>query len=191
MPDWLIESNPSLYFLLAAAAIGFATAWWRTRQRKYAIAAGVSLALLVAAYLSHRLVESDREQMVRKIGEMSVAVRGRQIDRVFEHVSDSFLTNGVDKKGFRAYAESRNQSRFVEEFVAWDFEPGPTSRESRAGELRFFFKVRGSFGETPPGYFARTLWVYDSDGQWRLKGYELYNSINDSKTPVAVPGWGR
>ncbi len=191
MPDWLAESNPTLYFLLACVAIAFAAAWWRTRKRHQAIAAGVALALLAGAYLCHRLVESDREQMVRKIDEMSAAVRARQLDAAFRHVAESFRVASVDKKSFRAFADSMQQSRQVDEFVAWDYEPGPTSRESKSGELSFRFIVRGSFGKTPPTYFAKTQWVYDADGQWRLKAFELFNAINDSKSPVPIPGWGR
>lgn len=191
MPDWLTESNPSLYFLLAVIAIGCATAWWRTRQRNYAVATGVALALMAGAYLFHQLIESDREQMARKVTEISAAVRARQLDGAFRQIAESFRYGGADKKAFRAFAERMQQTRSVDEFTAWDFEPGPTSRESKKGELSFRFIVRGNFGQTSPSYFAKTQWVYDADGEWRLQGFDLFDAINDSKTPLRVPGLER
>lgn len=192
MPAWLTESNPTLYFVLAVVAVACAVGWVRTRRRHYLIAAIAAALGLLGSVAIHLKVESDTEQMVRKLGEISRAVRARRLDQVFEHVADDFLVKGVDKAGFRAYCDRMQSGRQADEFVAWDFEPGVISKDAKRGELSFLFKVRGSFGETPPGYFAKTFWSFrPSDGQWRIQSFELFNSMAESKTPISIPGWGR
>ncbi|MFO0807070.1 MAG: hypothetical protein U0746_00440 [Gemmataceae bacterium] len=188
MPDWLTESNPTLYFLLAVAALAFVAAWNRSRQRKFAVGATISLALLAGAYLCHQLVESDREQMERKIHEIAHAVHDRQMDQAFRHVSDSFERKGKDRSTFLSFAKQMQSSGRVDDFVVWAFEPGPISRESKRGDLGFMFKVHGNFGEMPP-LFAKCTFVLDKDGEWRIQNFDVYQTMVDSRQPFPIPGW--
>jgi hypothetical protein len=191
MPYWLVEGNLTLYFLLACAEVILLALWWRTRKRKYAVGAGVVALLIVGVFVLDRAVESDREQMVRKTYEVTEAVTAGHIDRAFERVSDSFQYGSVNKDSFRQFAMTTRQSGRVTSVTVWDVTPVEVSREARRGVVEFPFKVRGSFGETPPNYFARVTFTLDPDGQWRVKTFDIFNSLTESKSPVTIPGMGR
>ncbi len=191
MPPWLVEGNPTLYLVLICAELVFLALWWQTRRRRYAVSAGMTAALILGVFLLDRAVESDSEQMVRKVQEISDGVRRRDFQRTFSHVSDSFRRGGFDKRHFREFAEQVSQARNVTEFTAWGFEPGEVSREKRRAELEFFFKIRGNWSAGNEYFLARTVWVLDPDGQWRIQNFDVFNPYAESRTPIDIPGWGR
>src|SRR5262245_63202812 len=100
MPTWLSDPPTSVYLIPAAVAVLSLLAavflfpkqpklrdpkQKRSSPRKYLfIAAGVALVALLAVSLCDRLYESDREQIVRKLNEMSAGVR----ERSEEHTSE-------------------------------------------------------------------------------------------------------
>ena len=47
-----------------------AALWWQSRKRGYAVAAIAVGVSILGYFLLDRLVESDREQMIRKVREM-------------------------------------------------------------------------------------------------------------------------
>lgn len=189
MPYWLVEGDATLLFVLASVGLICVALWWRTRQRKYAVvAAAAAVAILTLSLLDH-LIESDREQMIRKVQEISDGVRARDFDRVFRHVSDDFRRGGFDKAQFRKYAEDVSRHRNVTEFQAWGFVPGDVSRQKHRGELEFFFKIRGNWSAGNEYFLARTAWHLDSDGEWRLQTFEVFNPYSDTKS--RLDGWPR
>jgi hypothetical protein len=191
MPEWLVEGNPTLYFLLACVLVISGALWWRTRKRQYAVAAGVAGFLIVGVFLIDRAVESDREQLIRIVNEVADAVTDGDIDRAFQHVSKSFSRAGMDKESFRHFARDRRGHGFVTAVRMWDVTPTEVLREQRQAVVEFPFKVRGSFGETPPNYFAKVTFVLDADGRWRVQTFDIFNSLTESRSPVPIPGWGR
>jgi hypothetical protein len=189
MPDWLVEGDTSIYALLALLGVVFVAIWWQSRKRGYAVAAGVIGVLLLGYFLLDRLVESDREQMIRKVREVAAAISSRNPDAAFVHVSDDFRRSGVDKKGFRNFADGRVRSGFVSEVAVWDFNVTELDRAAHRAVVECFFKVRGSFGETPPGSFVRVVFRLDTDGQWRVQDFDWFQATANSNSPMPIPGW--
>src|SRR4051794_23048807 len=113
MPTWLVEGNPIVYFVLAIGLIFSAAAWWRTRKRPFAIAAGVFAVLILGFWLLDRAVESDGEQMVRKVAEVADAVTRHDLDAAFKHVSDRFERHGFDKAKFRKFCDDMIKKNYV------------------------------------------------------------------------------
>ena len=106
------------------------------------------------------------------------------------HVSEQFEKAGVNKAAFRRYAERERGSGFVSEVQVWDVHVAELSAAQRRAVVECFFKVHGSFGETPPGTFARIVFRRDDDGQWRVQDFDWFLSIAESNTPRGIPGWG-
>ena len=59
MPDWLVEGDTTVYALLALLGVIFVALWWQSRNRGYAVAAGVVGVLLLGYFL---LGSSRRER---------------------------------------------------------------------------------------------------------------------------------
>src|SRR5207302_6751478 len=95
--------------------------WWRTRRRSYAVVAGVTGVAIVSLSLLDRLIESDREQMIRKVQEVADAVSHQRLDRAFDHVSEQFDRRGKNKQGFRDVANTHIQRGHVTNVQVWDF----------------------------------------------------------------------
>jgi hypothetical protein len=191
MPAWLVEGSPTLYFLFACAGVVCAASWWRTRKRKYAVGVGVAGLLILGVWLLDRAIESEREQIVRKVYEVADAITAGDIDGAFRHVSEHFERSGWDRARFHEFARNTRQNGNVTAVRVWDVMATESSRENRRGVVEFPFKVRGRWGETPPSYFARVVFMLDNDGEWRVQTFDVYNTLTESATPVSIPGWGR
>jgi hypothetical protein len=191
MPYWLVEGDTTLYFVLASVGLICVAVWWRTRRRGYAVAAGAAAVAILGLSLLDRLIESDREQMIRKVQEVADAISHRRLDRAFEHVSEQFDRRGKNKQGFREFADAHLRRGFVTDVQVWDFTVTEVSAESRRGVVECFFKVRGNFpgGESPPGALTRIVFTLDPDQQWRVKNFDWFSSVADSKSPQPIPGW--
>src|SRR4051812_46335796 len=154
MPSWLVEGEPVVYAVLGIVFVGFLLAWWRTRKRKLAVAAGMAGALFLGYYLLDRFVESDGEQMVRKVKEMANAISAHDLDAAFRNVSESFDRPPRNKASFRKFCDDILRVGNVTEVRVWDSSPVDVSRPQRTGTVEFHFKVRGRWGESPPNYFG-------------------------------------
>lgn len=191
MPYWLVEGDLTLYAILAAVALVCVAVWWRTRRRKYAVVAAAAAVAILTLSMLDRLIESDREQMIRKVQEIADGVRARDFPSIFRHVSDEFRRGAFDKPQFRHFAQEVSHSRNITEFQAWGFVPGDVSRQKRRGNLEFLFKIRGNWSAGNEYFLARTVWQLDSDGEWRLQTFDVFNPYSDTNSPVQIPGWPR
>lgn len=101
MPTVLSDPSPTFYIILGVVVIVLAAIWVRTPKRGNLVqfAAGVGVLLLV--FVVDTLVESPREEAVRRMKEMARATRERQAETFARHVSESFASGGVTKTGLR------------------------------------------------------------------------------------------
>jgi hypothetical protein len=187
MPDWLVEGDPYVFFFLGCIFVAFLAAWWRTRRPRYAATAGVVAALIVGYFLLDHYVETDGKQMVRKVGEVAAAVSAHNVNAALGHVSASFDRHGMDKDQFKTHCENHISRGDVTAIQVWDLAAVDVSREKKSGTVEFHFKVHGAWGETPPNWFGRVVFTLDGDGQWRVKDFDVYDSLNQSKTPLPIP----
>ena len=190
MVEWLDDARPYIFFVLGCVCAGFCYAWWRTRRPRYAIAAGVAAIAIVGFFFLGRFFESDGQQMVRKVQEVAAAVTNQDLVAAFANVSEDFRGHGMTKDEFKTNCQQRIAHGQVTKVLVWDLAAEDVSRANKTGVVEFRFKVIGNWGESPPNWFARAMFVLDPDGQWRIKNFEIYDSLNQSKTPIAIPGMG-
>jgi hypothetical protein len=187
--DWLFEGRQTVYLLLAALAVVVAALWARSGlvltvdrsdrarpRRRLAVLPMLLglLAVLAAGYwLLDRLVETQREQVERKLHEMAQAVRARNVDGVMAHVSEHFHFQGLDRNGFRGMVERAIRNGWVEEVVIWDVVVPDSS-----GRVTFMAKPKGSrlpgAVADSAGFRIRGEFAQDADGQWRMRGFEVF-----------------
>jgi ketosteroid isomerase-like protein len=195
--DWLFEGRMAVYVSLAAVAIVLLAAWRLNRRGRWLIGVGAVAVLAGLYFLLDRLVETDREQVVRKVQEMAAGVRTRNADAIFTHISERFNRGGVDRAQFRAAVDGILRSRVVDEVEVWDFQfPDDFRREVRVpgqtapGEAILVSFTAKAKGGVAVGEFGRcdATFVRDPDGQWRLFSFQVFNPAVDANQPVQLPG---
>jgi hypothetical protein len=177
MFNWLFEGWLSVYLLLAAVALALLAIWWSTRKRPLLIAVAVVAGLAGLYALLDLAVETDNEQLVRKVREMAASPQKPDLAGLADNLADDFHYNNRSKDEIIGLA--RNAA--VREVVVWDFERGPVSRADRKGTVIFLIKVKSAW--TPEGLFLRCKahFVLDKDGQWRLQTVELFDPARNNE----------
>jgi hypothetical protein len=193
MQNWLQDNSALLIIVLSIAALLFGYGWFTTRRRYYALGAGTAVVLLglicVLRFLLPLLFgETDAQQIKRKIEDMAAGVKAHNVQQIFRNISEEFRFGSHDKASFRRRAEEVLRSREVDEVIFWEFESGEISREKRTAKVSFMVKARGNWRGSEAGYPCEADFVLDPDGQWRMKGFQLFKPFVDSKEPMPIPG---
>jgi hypothetical protein len=189
MPAWLEDNGAILLGLLALAALFLFVAWWRRRKQGLLVGAVVLAALVAlgALYLFVLAGETDRQQIARKINEMSAAVKAGNPDGVFQHIAKDFRYKSTDRSAFRKRVEDHMKARTVTEVVAWDIGPVTVNRTQRTATANFMVRGKGTLGDSAP-HACEATFVLEPDNQWRMVGFKLFNSFVNANQEINVPG---
>jgi hypothetical protein len=184
--DWLFEGRSAVYLALAVAAGLLLALWVRDRRRHWLLGVGFVGVLALLYLLLDRVVETNREQVVRKVKEMAEAVKTRDTGRLFAHISDQFRRGSLNKSAFRQAVEGAFNQRQVESVTVWEFDfPEGTSGEG--GRLPVVFQAKPHGGPADGAFFRfQAEFVRDPDGQWRLQGFQFFYPT--SNQPLQIPG---
>lgn len=170
--DWLFEGRTSVYAVLAALAVFLLLAWWQMRKRWLLGAVVFTLALFGLYALLDSSVETDREQIVRKVKEMAAAVTAHNLDAAFMHISDQFRSpGGKGKRELRDIAQTYLDNRTVERMQVWDIAiDGRPSREQ--GEVRVFFSAKAQNGRE---FLTDCDAIFDFHPEhgWQMRSFRL------------------
>jgi hypothetical protein len=167
--DWLFEGHLSVYVLLAVAA-GVALFYWRrNRKRPPLIIALCFLGLIALYFILDKAIETDGEQIARKIREMAAAVERRDLDALFAHVADDFRSpRGKTKAMLRQYTQDKLAQFRVREVVVWDLHVRAIDRAAGRAQVVLRFKPKGD--EIPPlEFLCEAEFALDAQHGWRLQ----------------------
>jgi len=171
--DWLFEGQITVYVLLAFMLVGLLFIFWR-RRLKLSLCAMLGVVMLIGLYaLLDRLIETDREQIERKIGEMAEGLRSDNADAVFQHFSASFRSPlGKDKASLRV--DAANHINHVTEVIIWNFRwEAKPELGKEYDDLRFSFKVRGVGVDDFP-FDCQPVFEHNATKGWQLKRLKIY-----------------
>jgi hypothetical protein len=171
--DWLFEGRTSVYAVLAALAVFLLVVWWQTRKRWLLLGVVLAVGMIGIYALLDKVVETDREQIVRKIKEMVDAANARDLDALFENISEDFRSpQGKDKQHLREFVSQHLTSGRVHNAGVWniEFEDRPSRERPPA---RVFFSTKAE--ESGRSLFAdcETTFGFDSQHGWRLRSIRL------------------
>ena len=158
MPTFLSDPPPALYLVLAAAVFITGGVWFNSRTRRAAAvlgAVGLALAVLI---LIDRLVESPREEAVRRAQAMVRAADARDTETFLSHVADQVEYRGETA----AVTLTREQLRksqiwgllkqYDAHVAAWDFSRNDVAGPDNSIEIGFLAKGEAG-GKPVPMYF--------------------------------------
>jgi hypothetical protein len=121
---------------------------------------------------------------------MSAGVSNRNVDQIFQHISEQFRWHNGDRSHFRPIVERHLGNGDVSEVKIWDVDVREIARDKRTATVTFKVKVRGN-GILEPGIFnCRATFRLDNDDQWRLQTFELFLPQTDPMRgePIQIPG---
>ncbi|HTU93529.1 MAG TPA: hypothetical protein VMF69_25845 [Gemmataceae bacterium] len=172
MFDWLFEGRNSVYVVLAALAVFLLLVWWQTRKRWFLVGVAVAVGLVGLYALLDKTVETDREQIVRKVQEMAAAANARDLDGLFDRISDNFHSpQGKDKQQLRDTFANYLQMGIVSNVRVWDIVC--VDRPSREHPpARVFFSAKAE-SEHELLADCEATFDYDPDRGWRLRSIRL------------------
>ncbi len=185
MFDSLLDRT-AVYCLFGVLAAIFLLLWWRSRKRNLLLAAVAVVALAGVYFVLGTLVDSPRKQIERHLkDEIPAAVKARDADAIFKHISGDFKFRGRDRAAFRGLVDMGMKSGFINEMVIYDVE-FPTGGDSRTIPVEFMAKPKPGFTEGNPAYPVRATFVREPDGQWRMSGCEVYDPVATNQ-PLSLP----
>lgn len=175
MPTFLSDPTPGLYLVLGiavAVALGLFT---RYQDRKRLLWAVLPVGLLVGLFLCDVLVESPREEAVRKVRAISTAITDKNVDGFLAHVSDRFDYRGRKKADLRNPGWLDIARREGVTTAVWAFDRDRVSYPSPT-EVEIVFDGKGQPQAGAPALFHfKTRFVKDPDGQFRLLTFKVFN----------------
>jgi hypothetical protein len=184
--DWLFEGRTNVYVMLAALALFLLLVWWQMRRRWLLMGVPIVLALIGLYALLDKWVETDREQIVRKVQEMAAAVNARDLDKLLAHISDHFRSpQGRDKQQLREEIAHYLQAGIVSNARVWDIvcEDRP-SREQ--GTVRVLFSAKADTGGGPPMADCVADFDFDPTHGWRMRSLELFQPQSTERWQIQL-----
>jgi hypothetical protein len=163
--------------------------WSRTRQNKFAVGALIALLLMAGVIVLAQTVPTDRKKIERAIQEMSLGVKGGDMNRIFAQFSEDFHFQSYNKADFRMRCELVARPPNVEEVVVWDAEPPEISRDKKTAKMTFKAKPKGRWSGDAAFYLVKSEFVKEPDGQWRMRTFEVFNPFVDTRHPLQIPGF--
>jgi hypothetical protein len=193
MPSWLVDHPTLIDVLLIVIALACAIRWWQGHKDRSLFGVIGAVLVLVVIWLLGLFLPSDAKKIDHALQEMSVGVQTHDVNRIFQHVSEQFeqgsptFTSTLNKAAFRQRAESIIGNRHVTEVRVWDVKVEEFSPDKRQAKVTFSAKPKGDWSQDV-FYRVRAEFVLDPDGQWRLKGFRVFNPYVESETPLTIPG---
>jgi hypothetical protein len=187
MLTWPVDHPSWVCVALGVVALGFLVGLWTTRKRYYAIGLGAMAGLTALFLLLVLLVPTDMKRIRHAIDEMGAGVKEKNADRIFANISDQFQLGSQGKQAFRQLVDQALRSGEVTDIQVWNFRDVEISRPHRTATLVFDVKPFPTENFNNVHYRCKAAFVLDSDDQWRLRGFDLFNPFVETDKPLNVP----
>jgi hypothetical protein len=179
---WLVDHADLMFLVLGIAALVLGCLWWMRRQRWQLTGLVVVLGLFALLWILTDWVVTDRKQIVQTVQRMADAVRSRDLDTFFQHVSPQFEYGGMGPELFRAYVDRQVRRYPVSSFRVSKVDTENVSREERKGTAEFWIFLEEEI-QAPPLRCEATFLLQEN--RWRLGGFKLF--LANSKTEYRLP----
>ena len=189
MPTFLSDPAPALYLILLVLAVIAAGIWFRYRDRGSLVRVGIIVAVLLLLFVIDTLVESPREEGIRRVNEMCAAATEPNADKFVAHVSESFEMQGANKEKVRKSGAWDLIRQYKPRISATGFDRDGYKPVSDAEfDLEFLATAKAEAGLQQR--YVRARFVRDPDGKHRLKGAKFYDPLTGGlNREEPIPGF--
>jgi len=190
MPNVFSDPPFLLYTILVIGFVIAGAAWYRLRSRKSRIAVAVLAVLLGALILIDRLVESPREESVRRVEAMAAAATARDPARFVEQLAKSFAYNGKTRVDVRNSGIWNLIREYNARVAVWGMGKDDFQILSDT-EIEFGFYAKGEAAGQPGAVlrYIRTRFVKEADGAYRMKAMKFYSIENGNRAEEPIAGF--
>jgi hypothetical protein len=180
MPTFLSDPSTSVYLLLGTAAIVAGAVWLSGRSRKALVATAVCGLLLGLVYLIDFLVESPREQAVRKMRELALATQTNDSPGITRHFAEQFRYGSTTKKQVAEQIQ-RVKGRFPgwNGGAVWGFDRESFEQLSET-QLKIGFSGQAKDFPQTQHYLVAT-YQKEPDGEWRILKVAFYDAMQGER----------
>jgi hypothetical protein len=195
MPTVISDPPQTIYLVLLAAVIVSALVWLNRREKRSLYAFFGVLAVTALVVLLDRLIESQREEAVRRVQAMMTAADRRDHESFASHLADTVKYQGEQGEITFTRDQLRRHSfwtllgQFNVHVAAWDFSRDDVRwPDANSVEIGFLAKgeLRGDGGKQFPFYFRATF-ARQADGQMKLARLASFDPLNREKR-LSIPG---
>lgn len=184
----LFDHFLSVSVILIVTVVVLFLRWRRTEDRRYGQGMIAIITFLAVFGIARLFWETPTEQIKRKTEEMIAAVNRRDINGVFQHVSEDFRHGDLNKAMLRTFTEHHLQQERATEVRAGSTPRVDFRRPAVAGRsaalISFYFTAKVEGMEMQMRFEG--TYVRDPDGQWRLQNFDVFYPPT-STTPLPFP----
>lgn len=187
----LIDPPQALYYVLAAALVVSGVIAAQKQDRRAATAFGGAFLLVAVVFLIDKLNKSPREQAVRRVFLMQMAVDAKTPDAFVEHCADKVTVHTANGKQVVTREQLRTGGfwahlRFLDvKARVWDF-AREDAKEIDENEIEIGFLGKGDASGKPFPFYGRATFRRQNDGQFKLSEFKSFNPVNRNE-PLALP----
>jgi hypothetical protein len=195
MLTFLSDPSFSVYLVLAAAFLITFAVWFANRSRRSLAALGVVVGVIAILLAIDLLVESSREEAVRRAQAMVKAADTRDREVFLSHVADTVEYRGesapvtVTRDQLRKSQMWGVLEQYKAHVAAWDFSRHDVQEiDDNTIEIGFLAKGEAQ-GQQVPMYF-RAKFARQGDGQMKLvalASFDPMKRINERKNIPYFP----
>jgi len=188
MPTLLSDPSYAFYIIALIFSLVLIGLWYRSRDKGSAIRSGICAGVFLLIFAIDKLVESPREESVRKIQEMTTAVNEKNKEKFFENISDEFEFKGRNKEKSRSELWNAIEQYDLKVSAKTDREDVEIDKHKPVIILGFTARIAAQGSEIP--VYFRATFIKDADKKWRLKSIVAYDSpiAKNDRKEMNLPG---
>ena len=189
MLSWLVDTAPTFYLLFGLAALGLAAWWWRTKQGKYLVAAGVAAGLVVLIFVLSLVVMTDRKRLVADVHDVINKMNKGDFEGAFTRFADQVevklgqQSRKLPRDAVRAIARMSMERQKVKGFHVWNVEVDKL--EGATAQVSFYIQA----DDGPGGYaIGKASCTRVGPLDWRVSGIDM-QFPGSNPQPISLPSW--
>ncbi len=190
MPNFFSDPPFLLYAILFIGFVVAGAVWFRLRSRRSRITVAIFAFLLGELILIDRLVESPREESVRRVEAMAAAATARDPARFVEQLAKSFAYNGKNREDVRNSGIWNLIRQYDARVAVWGLGKDDFQILSDTEiEFGFYAKGEASGQQGAEVRYILARFVKEADGAYRLKSMKFYSLQNGNRAEEPITGF--